>query len=130
MDATNTPASATVSAPEPSQATPDSSSPPADAGHDARTSEQEPFRRGLGAYPLRSRPSPALLLRRPTRKPHWGRNTGCAFAVSHASTDPRTRKQAMAEDHIGWSAAERAEIANHVSNQSWTYIDRSEVPAG
>eukprot|EP00965_Chrysotila_dentata_P102239 3375772-Pleurochrysis_carterae.AAC.1 len=36
----------------------------------------------------------------------------------------------MAEDHIGWSAAERAEIANHTSNQSWTYIDRSEVPAG
>eukprot|EP00965_Chrysotila_dentata_P042949 1426320-Pleurochrysis_carterae.AAC.1 len=36
----------------------------------------------------------------------------------------------MAEDHIGWSAAERAERVNHASNQSWTYIDRSEVPAG
>eukprot|EP00965_Chrysotila_dentata_P162562 5367884-Pleurochrysis_carterae.AAC.1 len=50
--------------------------------------------------------------------------------MSHASTDPRKRKQAMADDHIGWSAAERAEIANHASNCSWTYIDRSEVPPG
>eukprot|EP00965_Chrysotila_dentata_P044404 1475984-Pleurochrysis_carterae.AAC.1 len=34
----------------------------------------------------------------------------------------------MADDHVGWSAAERAEIANHASNRSWTYIDRFEVP--
>eukprot|EP00965_Chrysotila_dentata_P159411 5266371-Pleurochrysis_carterae.AAC.1 len=42
----------------------------------------------------------------------------------------RTRKQAMAEDHVGWSAAERAEIANHHANRSWTYVDRSDVPPG
>eukprot|EP00965_Chrysotila_dentata_P176158 5816353-Pleurochrysis_carterae.AAC.1 len=34
----------------------------------------------------------------------------------------------MADDHVGWSAAERAEIANHAANKSWTYIDRSDVP--
>eukprot|EP00965_Chrysotila_dentata_P071119 2350457-Pleurochrysis_carterae.AAC.1 len=36
----------------------------------------------------------------------------------------------MAEDRIGWGTAERAEIANHASNGSWTTIDRSQVPAG
>eukprot|EP00965_Chrysotila_dentata_P057209 1898040-Pleurochrysis_carterae.AAC.4 len=37
----------------------------------------------------------------------------------------------MADDHhVGWSAAERAKIANHVSNHSWTYVDRSDVPPG
>eukprot|EP00965_Chrysotila_dentata_P068335 2259849-Pleurochrysis_carterae.AAC.1 len=36
----------------------------------------------------------------------------------------------MADDRAGWSAAERAEIANHQSNRSWTYIDRSDVPEG
>eukprot|EP00965_Chrysotila_dentata_P171295 5652998-Pleurochrysis_carterae.AAC.1 len=36
----------------------------------------------------------------------------------------------MADDRAGWSAAEQAEIANHTSNRSWTYIDRSDVPAG
>eukprot|EP00965_Chrysotila_dentata_P043223 1435953-Pleurochrysis_carterae.AAC.1 len=34
----------------------------------------------------------------------------------------------MAEDRIGWGAAERAEIANHADNSSWTLIDRSQVP--
>eukprot|EP00965_Chrysotila_dentata_P124889 4128586-Pleurochrysis_carterae.AAC.1 len=36
----------------------------------------------------------------------------------------------MAEDRVGWGSAERAEIANHQKNKSWTTIDRSEVPAG
>eukprot|EP00965_Chrysotila_dentata_P243710 6205574-Pleurochrysis_carterae.AAC.1 len=43
--------------------------------------------------------------------------------------EPRTRKQAMAEDRVGWGQAERAEIANHAANDSWTMIDRSQVPA-
>eukprot|EP00965_Chrysotila_dentata_P002518 81550-Pleurochrysis_carterae.AAC.2 len=85
--------------------------------------------RGLGAYPLSDRQPTALLLKRAGPKPSWGRRTGCAFAVSHACTDQRTRKQAMADDHVGWGAAERAEIGNHISNRSWTYIDRSDVPA-
>eukprot|EP00965_Chrysotila_dentata_P028470 945756-Pleurochrysis_carterae.AAC.1 len=70
------------------------------------------------------------MTRTSAQKPRWGRATGCTFAVSHASPDPRTRKQAMAEDHVGWSAAERTEIANHAANRSWVYVDRSEVPAG
>eukprot|EP00965_Chrysotila_dentata_P075984 2511214-Pleurochrysis_carterae.AAC.1 len=90
-----------------------------------------PFKRTLGDYPLRSRASAALLATRArTDKPRWGRGTGCAFAVSHISDSPRTRKQAMAEDRVGWGSAERAEIANHQNNKSWTTIDRSEVPAG
>eukprot|EP00965_Chrysotila_dentata_P059289 1968116-Pleurochrysis_carterae.AAC.1 len=36
----------------------------------------------------------------------------------------------MAEDRIGWGEAERAKIANHANNGSWTLIDRSHVPAG
>eukprot|EP00965_Chrysotila_dentata_P147541 4871090-Pleurochrysis_carterae.AAC.2 len=56
--------------------------------------------------------------------------SGCAFAASAATTDPRTRKRAMAEDRIGWGEAERAEIANHANNGSWTLIHRSHVPAG
>eukprot|EP00965_Chrysotila_dentata_P042245 1401215-Pleurochrysis_carterae.AAC.1 len=35
----------------------------------------------------------------------------------------------MAEDRVGWGAAERAEIANHAANGSWTTVDRSNVPA-
>eukprot|EP00965_Chrysotila_dentata_P114747 3792237-Pleurochrysis_carterae.AAC.1 len=30
----------------------------------------------------------------------------------------------MAEDRVGWGAAERAEIANHAANGSWTTVDR------
>eukprot|EP00965_Chrysotila_dentata_P036884 1227566-Pleurochrysis_carterae.AAC.1 len=58
------------------------------------------------------------------------RGHGCAFAASSVSTDPRTRKQALTDDAAGWTAAERAEIANHNTNGSWTMIDRSQLPAG
>eukprot|EP00965_Chrysotila_dentata_P138341 4575734-Pleurochrysis_carterae.AAC.1 len=58
---------------------------------------------------------------------YYGRNTGCAFTLS-PTADPKTRKQALADDHAGWTAAERAEIENHRSNGSWTEIDRSQVP--
>eukprot|EP00965_Chrysotila_dentata_P078251 2579654-Pleurochrysis_carterae.AAC.1 len=75
------------------------------------------FQRTLGTYPLRSRqPSALLLTRARADKPVWGRGTGCAFAVNNVSTDPRTRKQAMAEDRIGWGGAERSEIDNHAKN--------------
>eukprot|EP00965_Chrysotila_dentata_P047363 1571569-Pleurochrysis_carterae.AAC.1 len=36
----------------------------------------------------------------------------------------------MADDKVGWSAAERAEIENHANNNSWTVIDRSELLPG
>eukprot|EP00965_Chrysotila_dentata_P222801 6193190-Pleurochrysis_carterae.AAC.2 len=92
---------------------------------------REHFRRALGDYPLRWRNASALLTFRSRKdKPVCGRGTGCAFAVNNVSTDPRTRKQAMAEDRIGWGTAERAEIANHASNGSWTTIDRLQVPTG
>eukprot|EP00965_Chrysotila_dentata_P199439 6179386-Pleurochrysis_carterae.AAC.5 len=48
------------------------------------------FKRTLGPYPLRSRGAALLALRTRSEKPTWGwgRNTGCAFAASSASTDP------------------------------------------
>eukprot|EP00965_Chrysotila_dentata_P004667 151871-Pleurochrysis_carterae.AAC.1 len=70
---------------------------PSDQRTDAR---QPPFKRTLGPYPLRSRGAALLALRARDNKPQWGRNTGCAFATSATTTDPRTRKQAMAEDRI------------------------------
>eukprot|EP00965_Chrysotila_dentata_P103464 3414640-Pleurochrysis_carterae.AAC.1 len=36
----------------------------------------------------------------------------------------------MAEDADGWRAAERAEIANHAANGSWSMIDRCQLPPG
>eukprot|EP00965_Chrysotila_dentata_P066620 2206284-Pleurochrysis_carterae.AAC.4 len=96
--------------------------------HAQRTS---PFRRGLGEYPLRSRrPSALLTMRARHDKPALGRVTGCAFAISNVSTDPLSPKQAMAEERVGWGAAERAKIANHANNGNWTTIDRSKVPSG
>eukprot|EP00965_Chrysotila_dentata_P010595 344918-Pleurochrysis_carterae.AAC.2 len=65
-------------------------------------SDKHSFKRTLGPYPLRSRGAALLALRSRRDKPQWGRNTGCAFAACAASADPRTRKQAMAEDRIGW----------------------------
>eukprot|EP00965_Chrysotila_dentata_P181121 5979064-Pleurochrysis_carterae.AAC.1 len=48
-----------------------------------------PFQRSLDKYPLRSRnPSALLALRARASKPHWGRGTGCAFAINNVSTDP------------------------------------------
>eukprot|EP00965_Chrysotila_dentata_P240098 6203502-Pleurochrysis_carterae.AAC.2 len=41
-----------------------------------------------------------------------------------------TRKQALRDDRAGWTAAERAEIANHANNSSWELIDRAQVPSG
>eukprot|EP00965_Chrysotila_dentata_P068254 2256888-Pleurochrysis_carterae.AAC.1 len=61
-----------------------------------------------------------LSLRSRRSKPAWGRGTGCAFALSTVSEDPRTRKQAMAVDRVGWGQAERAEITNYAANGSWT----------
>eukprot|EP00965_Chrysotila_dentata_P105803 3495255-Pleurochrysis_carterae.AAC.3 len=63
------------------------------------------FQRTLGTYPLRSSgPSALLTLCARQSKPRWGRGTGCAFAVNNVSTDPHTRKLAMAEDRVGWGA--------------------------
>eukprot|EP00965_Chrysotila_dentata_P163660 5404176-Pleurochrysis_carterae.AAC.1 len=131
--ATTLPPTATPAAPPvPSVASPpptitaDQPTPTVDAtDHNVErpTPDQRTFKRTLGPYPLRSRGAALLALRSRRNKPQWGRNTGCAFATCAASTDPRTRKQAMADDRIGWGTAERAEIANHANNGSWTLID-------
>eukprot|EP00965_Chrysotila_dentata_P216210 6189247-Pleurochrysis_carterae.AAC.9 len=60
----------------------------------------------------------------------YARNTGCAFVAHTSGADPKTRKQALRDDRAGWTAAERAKIANHTENGSWELIDRSSVPAG
>eukprot|EP00965_Chrysotila_dentata_P039901 1325529-Pleurochrysis_carterae.AAC.1 len=94
---------------------------------------QQHFRRGLGAYPLRNRSPVALLTVRDARHRNPNvtiRGTGCAFAISSTHADPKTRKQALRDDRAGWTAAERAEIANHAANGSWQLIDRSQVPHG
>eukprot|EP00965_Chrysotila_dentata_P204306 6182256-Pleurochrysis_carterae.AAC.1 len=95
------------------------------------TSFQEHFQRGLGAYPLRNRTPTALLTVHDTNLPiGTTRNTGCAMLASSSAADPKTRKQALRDDRSGWTAAERAEIANHTENGSWELIDRSAVPPG
>eukprot|EP00965_Chrysotila_dentata_P211332 6186409-Pleurochrysis_carterae.AAC.1 len=87
------------------------------------------FQRGLGAYPLRNRVPAALLTVRSSRLP-FTQHKGSALVASVTSVDPKTRKQALRDDRAGWTAAERAEIANHASNGSWELIDRSSVPSG
>eukprot|EP00965_Chrysotila_dentata_P072983 2412450-Pleurochrysis_carterae.AAC.1 len=60
--------------------------------------EREHFRRGLGAYPLRSREPAALLITRPTpARRLYGRGTGCTYTTAAPTADPKTRKQALAE---------------------------------
>eukprot|EP00965_Chrysotila_dentata_P225454 6194768-Pleurochrysis_carterae.AAC.3 len=113
--------------------TPPASQPADEDDATQRRPHREHFRRGLGAYPLRHTDdrsvAPVLLTRRTDAPRTYGRGARCAFMVSPAS-DPKTRKQALAEDREGWTTAERAEIANHKANGSWTMIDRSEVPSG
>eukprot|EP00965_Chrysotila_dentata_P128180 4237774-Pleurochrysis_carterae.AAC.1 len=109
---------------------------PAQTSDTRRESDNElnqHFQRGLAAYPLRSRTPAALLtVRDVVQAPS---DAGCldsnsALLASVAYTDPKTRKQALRDDREGWTAAERAEIANHANNGSWEVIDRSSVPAG
>ena len=50
-----------------------------------------------------------------------------------ANTDPTNHKAAMRDDcacSVGWGAAERKEIANHLENSTMTPILRSKVPRG
>eukprot|EP00965_Chrysotila_dentata_P245563 6206629-Pleurochrysis_carterae.AAC.4 len=108
------PPRSTVTRLESNDVAPDASPAPTASSAPPLTSEPRHLRRALGEYPLRSR----RVIRSRSANPRWGRGTGCAFAINHVSADPRTRKQAMAEDQVGWGAAERAEIDNHASNGS------------
>eukprot|EP00965_Chrysotila_dentata_P234141 6200005-Pleurochrysis_carterae.AAC.1 len=92
---------------------------------------REHFQRGLGAYPLRNRHPAALLSVRDASQPIGSTcNTGCVLLASTSQADPKTRKQALRDDRAGWTAAKRAEIANHTDNGSWELIDRATVPHG
>eukprot|EP00965_Chrysotila_dentata_P030290 1008110-Pleurochrysis_carterae.AAC.1 len=84
--------------------TPDAPPAPPDAAHTSEHRLSLPnrdfFRRGLGAYPLRSKEPAGLFTSRISRRtPLWGRSSGCAFAGSFASAGPKTRKQALKLDH-------------------------------
>eukprot|EP00965_Chrysotila_dentata_P129530 4282410-Pleurochrysis_carterae.AAC.1 len=83
------------------------------------------FQRGLGAYPLRNRTPAALLTVRNSRQPFGerGERQGSALVASMTSFEPKSRKQALRDDRVGWTTAERAEIENHSSNGSWELID-------
>ena len=36
----------------------------------------------------------------------------------------------MADDAVGWAAAECKEVLNHLGNRSWEYISRDDLPHG
>ena len=55
------------------------------------------------------------------------KNVGTALL---ANTDLANHKAAMLDDCVGWGAAERKEIANHLENSTMTPILRSQVPRG
>ena len=80
----------------------------------------------------RGRPAPLLLLRQQFRSSMFPpfAVTGCVRKVTSTSVDPRTRREALADDAEGWTKAERKELTNHSSNQSWVYKSRDDIPAG
>ena len=82
-------------------------------------------------YPLRHRTAQGLILRpclASTGSLSLRSRVGCAFKAGSATdSSPGNRRQAMAEDRPGWTAAEVKEINNHVGNSSWTHVDRSEA---
>eukprot|EP00965_Chrysotila_dentata_P025413 844624-Pleurochrysis_carterae.AAC.1 len=92
---------------------------------------QHPFQRGLGAYPLRSRWPAALILRRPTRKLS-GVETPAVPLPCHTRppTLGRASKPRPKTAPVGVVPSDGAQIDNHHSAGSWTYVDRSDVPAG
>eukprot|EP00965_Chrysotila_dentata_P000465 15632-Pleurochrysis_carterae.AAC.7 len=113
----------------------DNAAPPASATlHEPDKTDEDlhqHFQRGLGAYPLRNRAPVALLKVQNTRSPiHAAHGTNSALLASTISADPKNRKQALRDNRAGWTATERAEIANHASNGSWELIDSSSVPTG
>ena len=54
---------------------------------------------------------------------------GRALKLSSMASDPRSHKEAMADDPL-WEPAEHKEIKNHRDNQSWTEIRRRDLPKG
>jgi hypothetical protein len=53
---------------------------------------------------------------------------GAALLAQPSADDPRTQRQAYAEDKAGWLASELVEIKNHEDNASWTVEQMSSKP--
>ena len=89
--------------------------------------------RAVYGTPIRTRSRGAargLLMRRSSCSRHIPSGTGCVRKLSATSTDPANRRQAMADDAVGWAAAECKEVLNHLSNRSWEYISHDDLPHG
>ena len=56
--------------------------------------------------------------------------TGRANLVKAPITDPKNRKEALAQDSPGWTVSMDEEYKNHESNGSWEWIRRGDVPRG
>ena len=97
-------------------------------------SNRSPVRlRSRGAAALKAVSSAILSASRMLlpRVDHGGVHRPCLAALtSRSSTDPPNRKAAMREDKVGWGEAEESEYHNHLSNESFEYIDRSQLPTG
>ena len=94
--------------------------------HEAGRAQQALDCAGLGdAGDLLSGPGLAYLIR------HIGSAGRCLLAAA-ASTleDPVNRAMAMKQDRPGWVVSERAEISNHVTNETWVVRPISELPRG
>ena len=57
-------------------------------------------------------------------------SSGAALAARGSPDDPPNRRTAMLWDAPGWTESEGKELRSHVSNKSWTDMDRCDVPAG
>ena len=72
---------------------------------------------------LRSANKATVLLARSTSSSLGGR------VLLAAGADPKNHNAAMADDAKGWTAAELAELSNHLRNGSWSLVPMSDVPA-
>ena len=87
---------------------------PSPSAEDATKPKKVYFQRGLGKHSLRNRPP----------------NSFKALHAKPSYDDPNNRKEALNQDHEGWTASERKEIANHLKNKTFEIIDRSQMPTG
>ncbi len=55
---------------------------------------------------------------------------GAALLAQPSADDPKTQRQAYAEDNAGWLASELVELKNHEDNNSWAIEHISSKPRG
>ena len=116
--APETPAAADGVPPAPAAAEPDSE----DEGHEA-TSPAPAKRRRRGRIPAEERFHRGLGAIRTRRH-------GVAQLAKTSDGDPSNHAEAMRDDSAMWGTSERSEIGNHEDKGSWSYIERSALPAG